>query len=50
MRKNKASNKEYIITWRWIDEEEEQKEYGNSAGLASLLADWCVEVLKVEVV
>lgn len=50
MRKNKASNKEYIITWRWIDEDEVQQEYSNSAGLAMLLADWCVEVLKVEAV
>jgi hypothetical protein len=50
MKNNKKSNKEYIITWRWIDEEEIQQEYGNSAGLASLLADWCVEVLKVEAV
>jgi len=47
-KKNKQeNNKELVIRWRWIGEDEVQEERGNSAGLTSLLADWCVEVLEV---
>ena len=52
MKKTKKSSQQYIITWRWIDDDDDtvQQDFGNSAGLACLLADWCVEVLKVETV
>ena len=47
-RNRKVETKELRITYRWIGEEEVQVEIGNSAGLAMLEADWCVEVLSVE--
>lgn len=47
-RNNKVATKELKITYRWIDEDEIHVEIGNSAGLAMLEADWCIEVLSVE--
>lgn len=47
-RNHKVKTKELKITYRWIGKNEIQVEIGNSAGLAMLEADWCVEILNVE--
>ena len=39
---------EYRVTWRWLDDEKIEVTEGNSAGIASLLADWGVEVISIE--
>ena len=47
-KKNAPQYAEFKVTWRWLDKEEVQTTVGNSAGIASLLADWCVEVISIE--
>lgn len=39
---------EYRVTYRWIDTVEVLEVTGYSAGIASLQADPCIEILSVE--
>lgn len=44
----KARPAEYRVTYRWIDTVEVFEVTGCSAGIASLQADPCIEILSVE--
>lgn len=55
MKKNRRKNnttKELLVTYAWLNRDGTydsiEQTYTNSAGLAMLEADWCIEVLKVE--
>lgn len=37
----------YKVTYKFIDEEENYTQFATSAGLASLDADWLIEILEV---
>ena len=37
----------YKVTYKFIDEEETYTQFATSAGLASLDADWAIEILEV---
>ena len=55
MKKNRGKNnatKELLVTYAWLNRDGThdsiEQTHTNSAGLAMLEADWCIEVLKVE--
>lgn len=55
MKKNREKNntaKELLVTYAWLNRDGTydsiEQTYTNTAGLAMLEADWCIEVLKVE--
>lgn len=37
----------YKVTYRFIDEEETYTQFATSAGLASLDADWAIEIIEI---
>jgi len=47
-KKDASQYAEFKVIWRWLDEEKTEVTVGNSAGIANLLADWCVEVISIE--
>ena len=47
-KRNRNTTTMYKVTWKFFEEEETYETECTSAGLASLNADWMVEILTVE--
>ena len=47
-KRNRKEEKEIKVMWKWIGEDEIQTSLGNSAGIAMLLADPCIEIISTE--
>lgn len=43
--RREAATKLITVKWKWIDSDEIYEEEGTSAGIASLMADPCIEIL-----